>query len=379
MKYNVVDLFVYIARRWWKMLIALAIFGALGVALAFILPKRFRAEVKLLPTAQETGLMGALSSLQSQLGIGGLSIPGADAATSAMLTYADILRSQTIKDYVIDSCSIMERMDVESREEAYSELDGMSAFKLVMPEQIFAIEVVGKDNVLVADIANTYAEALDHFLTYSSTTRGRYLREFVEERIEQVKVDMKIAQDSLTAFQRRHQLPIITTEGGAELQAFAELKAQAVQKELELDYMRAFSTTNNPQYDATRRELALLQAKLSTLPPVASKAIELYRDYLVQQEVYMLLMQQYEQAKLIEAKDTPLISVLEWVKPPKEPFAPQKKLVVIAALLVGLILIVAYSMIRVYWENVISHPGEHEKMSHLRSELKKTFGKKRKR
>ncbi|MBN2379775.1 hypothetical protein JXM67_08245 [candidate division WOR-3 bacterium] len=379
MKYNVIDLFVFIVRRWWKILIALAAFGALGVALAFILPKRYRAEVKLLPTVQETGLMSVLSGIQSQLGISGLSIPGADPAASIMLTYADILRSQTIKDVVIDSCELLKRLDAEDRLEVYSELDGMTAFNLILPENIFVIEVVGKDNVLVAEIANTYAKALDNYLTHSSTTRGRHLREFIERRLTQVEKDMQVAQDSLTAFQRRHQLPLMNPETGAEIQAFAELKAQAIQKELELDYMRAFSTVNNPQYDAARRELALLQAKLATLPPVASRYVELYRDFAVQQEIYMILIQQYEQAKLLEAKDTPLISVLEWVDPPAKPFAPSKSLVVVAALLVGLVLIVAYSLVRVYWEHVISHPSQHEKMSYLRDELKKSFHRKRRR
>ncbi|MBD3286296.1 hypothetical protein GF359_07095, partial [candidate division WOR-3 bacterium] len=159
MKYSIVDLFVFIARRWWKMLVALAVFGGLGVGLAFILPKMYKAEVKLLPTAQETGLMGALSSIQSQLGISGLSIPGADPTTGAMLTYADILRSKTIQDYVIDSCSLMDRLDVETRSEAGAELSSMSAFELLMPEQIFIIEVVGRDNQVVADVANAYAKA----------------------------------------------------------------------------------------------------------------------------------------------------------------------------------------------------------------------------
>ena len=167
MKYNIVDLFIFIVKRWWKMLAALAVFVGLGIGLAFILPPKFRSEVRLLPMYQETGLMGALSNLQSQLGISGLSIPGADAAAGEMLTYADILRSRTIKDMVIDSCNLIERMNLEDRAEAYSELDGMTAFKLVMPEQIFVIEVVGKNNETVADIANAYRSQSSPYQTPS--------------------------------------------------------------------------------------------------------------------------------------------------------------------------------------------------------------------
>ncbi len=375
MSFNVVDLFVFIVRRWWKMLIALVCFGGLGIALAFLLPKRYRAEVKLLPVTQGSGLVGAISTLQSQLGITGLTIPGAEGGE--MLFYGEILRSQTITDYVMDSCSLLERLDVADRTKAREELAGMTVYKLTTPEQVFVIEVVGPDNVLVADIANTYAQALDHYLTHSSTTRGRHLREFIEGRLAQAEVDMEAAQDSLTEFQRKHKLPMLNPEIGGQIQAFAELKAQAMQKELELEYMRSFSTANNPQYETARREFALIQAKLASLPPVASRYLELYRDFMVQQEIYMLLMQQYEQAKLMEAKDTPLISILELVEPPQLPYFPPKKLVVLAALLVGVVLILAYSMIRVYWEHVLANPESHEKMSRLRSEVKKSLGRRK--
>ncbi len=375
MSFNVVDLFVFIVRRWWKMLIALVCFGGLGIALAFLLPKRYRAEVKLLPVTQGSGLVGAISTLQSQLGITGLTIPGAEGGE--MLFYGEILRSQTITDYVMDSCSLLERLDVADRIKAREELAGMTAYKLTTPEQVFVIEVVGPDNILVADIANTYAQALDHYLTHSSTTRGRHLREFIEGRLAQAEVDMEAAQDSLTEFQRKHKLPMVNPEIGGQIQAFAELKAQAMQKELELEYMRSFSTVNNPQYETARREFALIQAKLASLPPVASRYLELYRDFMVQQEIYMLLMQQYEQAKLMEAKDTPLISILERVEPPPLPYFPPKKLVVLAVLLVGVVLILAYSMIRIYWEHVLANPESHEKMSRLRSEVKKSFGRRK--
>lgn len=374
MTFSVVDLFIFIVRRWWKMLIAIACFGGLGIALAFLLPKRYRAEVKLLPVTQESGVMGVLSGLQSQLGITGLSIPGVEA--SEMLFYGEILRSQTVTDHVIDSCVLLERLDVTDRAEAREELAGMTAYKLLPREQVFVIEVVGPDNVLVADIVNTYAKALDYYLTHSSNTRGRHMRKFIEGRLAQVEEEMKTAQDSLTEFQRKHKLPMVSPEMG-QIQAFAELKAQAMQKELELEYMRSFSTTDNPQYEPARRELAVIQAKLASLPPVVSRYLNLYRDFVVQQEIYMLLIQQYEQAKLMEAKDTPLISVLEWVEPPEVPYFPPKKLMVLAVFLVGLVLIVAYSMIMVYWEHVLAHPQAHEKMSSLRSEAKKTFGRRR--
>lgn len=321
MKFSLMDIISFILRRWWKMLVVLGAFTVLGVVLAFVLPKRYKSEIKILPTTQESTLSSMLSGIQSQLGLSGLSIPGSDAG-SIVQVYKDILLSRTATDYVIDTCMLTKRMKVKDRTELYSKLESMTAFELT-PEFVFVISIMGEDREVVADVANAYARALDNYLKYSSTTRGRHLRQFVEVRLKEVEVNLKAAQDSLTSFQKRNGLPMINPETGADIQAF-DLKAQAISKELELDYMRSFSTVNNPQYEATRRELALIQTKLASLPPLASRYLELYRDFQVQQQIYLLLIQQYEQAKLMEAKDTPLISVLEWAKPAEEPIFPQK-------------------------------------------------------
>lgn len=367
MTFSVVDIFVYIIRHWWKMLIALGIFAVLGVGLAFLLPKRYRAEVKILPMAQESGLMGALSSLQSQLGISSLSIPGAEGGMT--LVYGEILRSRTIFDQVIDSCSLIERLKARDRQEAHAVLEGMTAYKLTT-EQVFVIEVVARDPELAADIVNSEAHFLDKYMKNSARTRGRNLREFVETRLAEVEEDLNTAQDSLSDFQRKHALPILNPETGASIQEYADLSAKAMQKELELQYMKEFSTVNNPQYETARRELALIRTKLASLPPLASRYLELYRNYRIQEEIYMLLTQQYEQAKLMEAKDTPVISIMEWAKPPGEPFFPPKKIIVLAAVVVGIVLILAWVLIRVYWEHVVSFPKAHKHISRVRDEFK---------
>lgn len=370
MKFSVVDMFVFIIRRWWKMLIVLAVFAGLGVALAFVLPKRYQAEVHILPTPQESGLAGALAGLQSELGLQGLSIPGGEA--NMALLYGEILRSRTVLDQVIDSCNVLERMDVSGRDEAYSLLLGNTSFTLA-PEQIFTIKVIASDSKLVADLANSFTEALDNYLSTSSNTRGRHMREFVEERLAQVEPDLTAAQDSLAAFQSRHQLPMINPETSAGIQEFADLRVRAMEMEIELDYLQRFSTGYNPQYENTRRELSLIRSKLATLPPLTTRYLELYRDFIVQQQVYMLLVQQLEQAKLQEAKDTPLLSILEWAVPPEVAYFPPKKLVVIVMLLVGLVMIVFYALIRTYWEHVIEHPDKHQRMTMIRSAFKESF------
>jgi uncharacterized protein involved in exopolysaccharide biosynthesis len=51
----------------------------------------------------------------------------------------------------------------------------------------------------------------------------------------------------------------------------------------------------------------------------------------VQETLYMLLLQQLEQARIEEQKNTPVISVLDWAEPADKPVYPKKTLLVVLA------------------------------------------------
>jgi uncharacterized protein involved in exopolysaccharide biosynthesis len=75
----------------------------------------------------------------------------------------------------------------------------------------------------------------------------------------------------------------------------------------------------------------------SKLPTVAQEYATKLRDYKVQEEIYSLLQQQYEQAKILEARDTPNITILDYARVPERRSFPKRKIIIVFALVLSFI------------------------------------------
>uniref|UniRef100_A0A7V4E4R9 Tyrosine-protein kinase G-rich domain-containing protein n=1 Tax=candidate division WOR-3 bacterium TaxID=2052148 RepID=A0A7V4E4R9_UNCW3 len=141
------------------------------------------------------------------------------------------------------------------------------------------------------------------------------------------------------------------------MDAYAQLKSQLIVKEAELEMIKDISSPNNPYYQDLLAEVKKFREKLGEiekggglggfgpgfgtpfkkLPAVASEYIKRYQEWKLKSEILLLLQQQYEQAKLTEAKDTPTITILDYAKIPERPSFPKKKIFVISGFFFSLI------------------------------------------
>ncbi|GAJ22508.1 unnamed protein product, partial [marine sediment metagenome] len=67
------------------------------------------------------------------------------------------------------------------------------------------------------------------------------------------------------------------------------------------------------------------------LPELSLEYVRLLRDAKVQEAIYELLTQQYEQAKIMEVKDTPTVQILDRASPPEKKTSPKRSRIVIMA------------------------------------------------
>jgi len=71
---------------------------------------------------------------------------------------------------------------------------------------------------------------------------------------------------------------------------------------------------------------------------ITFEANRLERDVQVKQEVYLTLTREYEQARIAEVRDTPLLTIVDRAVPPYKKSSPHRLLMVIAALVIGVVL-----------------------------------------
>ncbi|MEO0019489.1 MAG: Wzz/FepE/Etk N-terminal domain-containing protein [candidate division WOR-3 bacterium] len=357
----------------WRKLIVLntVIITVIVLAVSFILPKRYTATAQLLPPTDEGDIFGLTSVLGT--GLGGLSklrISGLGGAATASDIMAGILSSRTIVAKVADECSIAYyyRIKPTKTELVQRQLRKMTKVG-VGSEGIVRISVEAKTPHLAAKIANAYISELDNFLRTSNISRGHNMRVFLERRLGEMEKTLAIAQESLKVFQARHKVVAVDEETKAAIDAYARLKSQAYVKQAELEAIKDISSPDNPYYINLQREVQAFSDQLRQLehggakgfgvgfgvsfehlPEVGAEFARRYRDYRILEEAYAMLYQQYEYAKVLEARDAPTLTVLDYAVPPQRHSFPKRSIFTIGGFVFSLALGVGFAFISEYFE-----------------------------
>ena len=87
--------------------------------------------------------------------------------------------------------------------------------------------------------------------------------------------------------------------------------------------------------------------------------------------LYELLAKQYEMARLDEAKDAPIIQVLDSAIEPEYKFKPKRLTMVIAATVLGFCAAMAWAIVADLRQRLLADPSRAEKLGRLKSALRK--------
>jgi tyrosine-protein kinase Etk/Wzc len=365
----------------WRSLILVNTLGValVGVILSFILPARFSATARLLPPPEDDlfgvtsvltgGMAGGLSRLRS--GFMSLATP-----SDIML---GILGGRTIAERVVERCSIIEYYGIRdsSMEEAIRRLGKMTS-RTAGDEGIVSILAEAKTPELAASVANVYVEELDLFLRTSNISQGKNTRIFIEGRLAEVRAARDAAKESLAVYQRRHHMISLDEELRAAVDAYAKMKSELYVKEAELGMVERTWSADNPYVLSLQREIAAFRNELRRLeegqseggfgagfavsfrdlPEAAAGLLTRYQELKTQEESYALLYQQYEYAKIMEARDTPTITVLDYAVPPERRSFPIRSRIVAIFVLFGLAVSSAFAFVVEYFHSIGSTHAE---------------------
>lgn len=369
----------------WRALIAgnaLAV-ALLALVVSLVLPPRFTAVAQLLPPDEDD-----MFGLTSMLGIGSASsqlrrfaVGGMVGGTASDLVVG-IMQGRSVMRAVAEKCSIPSYYHVRegSAEEAIKQLRKMSSFQ-VGDEGIVRIEVSAKTPLLAARIANCYVSELDCFLRQANVSQGRSMRVFIERRLEDAGLALALAQESLRVFQEEHQTVTVDEETKQAIEAYAKLMSQLQLGQARLGAVRDMAGPDNPLVVSINGEISAIRQQLlrfehgpaqngfgigyavtfDDLPEVAAEFARRYRDSRIQEETYVMLHQQYEYARILEARDTPSVAVLDSAVPPERRSFPRRLLMVLVAFVFGLTAGVGLALVYEYFDQIrLLHPKEYE-------------------
>ena len=111
----------------------------------------------------------------------------------------------------------------------------------------------------------------------------------------------------------------------------ATLYASKAKMEVEVAIMEHNIPTDNPILIQKKLELHELNKKISTIPQIGLKSLQLFRNVTIQEKILEFLIPIYEEAKVEEQKDVPVILVLDKAVPAERKSKPQRALIVFLA------------------------------------------------
>lgn len=344
---NLLDYWRALIRR--RRLIGFLV-GAVFIASAIIsllLPKIYASTTSILPPQQESSMSAGIASSQLS-GVGGLA-GGFWGLKSPADLWVGILKSQTVRDAIISRFDLMTILKVTTWEDARSLLNKMIRVTK-SKEDIISITVEDTDPRRAALIANAFVEELDRVNKGIVMSAGGRMRSFIEKRLTEEKVELAKIENAVKEFLEKNGAVKLDDQSKAIIDTIGRVKGQVMAKEVELQTFLSYATPNNPQAEILRAQVEELKGSLreleegkkgdrspskgvfiptSKMPGLALQYAQLLRDAKVQETLYGLLTQQYEMARIQEAKDSPTVQVLDVAKVPERKLKPKRASIVI--------------------------------------------------
>ena len=241
-------------------------------------------------------------------------------------------------------------------DQAKAAIEQMSAYDKAIGE----VEVAAKSAQASLDTANEkLGEQKSASKAYSisdNTTVQKIRDQIVEKRLEIVGLEQNYTDLHPSVQRARKELEQLQSSLNVEVAASVDSNAATLNPtQSQLLSNRALAAVNLAVAMASERALKEQQSKkeeeLGSFPDDAMEYMRLNRDVKVKNEVYLNLVQQYEQNRLQEAMDSMDIQVVDKADLPQYPVFPSKKLFVLVGLVAGILIALGYTILvyrRVY-------------------------------
>jgi uncharacterized protein involved in exopolysaccharide biosynthesis len=373
------DLFANRLRLLWRtrrFLVRSMVVGLIAsTALAFLIPKQFVATARLMPPDDKSSSgLAMMAAMSGQLG--GLASLAGDVfgVKSSGALFVGILGSRTVGDRLVDRFSLKQEYGKRIAEDARAELVSKSAISEDRKSGIIVISVTDRNPQRAATLAEAYVEELDHLVSQLSTSSAHRERVFLEDRLKTVKEDLDNAAQRFGQFASKNTAIDIQAQGKAMVDAAAQLQGEMIAAEAELQGLRQIYTDSNVRVREVEARIGELQRQLDKLGgnnvPVVKNTMsaddpsyptirelpllgitysDLYRRTKIEEVVYETLTQQFELAKVQEAKETPSVRLLDAAAVPERKSYPPRLIIMAGGTLAFLVCASMWVLVASSW------------------------------
>lgn len=389
----------------WKTFIA-------SVVLAFLVPSHYKSAVRFVPgenssSSGSSSMMGLLSkaigSDNSSMGFG-LDAASLLGAKTPGAFYVEVLKSRTVQDRLINRFDLRARYSKSTYFEARKKLARFTDVEEDKKSGVITLTVTDYEPKMAAQIANAYVDELNRLAVDLNTSSAHRERQFLEERVATAKQDLARASAALSQFTSKNSMVDPQNEGRAVMDAAARMQGELIASETELKGLQQIYSDDNVRVRTLKARMAELQAQLKklvgqnndaaaqdtagwsapypsmhTLPGLGSRYAELYREAKIQEAVYAFVTQQFEMAKIQEAKELPIVRVMDAGVAPEKRSSPIRSLIVAGSVFGAFLLACLWVVGKYRWQQIPADDSYRLLVADVAGEFRSVFAKLRRR
>ncbi len=193
---------------------------------------------------------------------------------------------------------------------------------------------------------------------------------FLEQQLPLVRAELTEAENNLNSFRLHNQSVDLTMETQSLLSQIVELETRISQLELQRKELLMSYTENHPALKGLDEQKVFLQTQLDklnstsqNLPETQVDMMRLTRNVEVSTEVYTQMLNSLHELKVVKAGTVGTVRIIDYAVSAPVPIAPNRVLIVLAALVTGAIVSCGFVFIRALMNAGVKTPEEIE--SHL--------------
>ncbi len=353
---------------------------AISLVIAFLTPTEYESTAELMPPDQQGSALESLASMaggtasRALAGLGGL----LGMKTSGDL-FVGVLGSQTVEDDLITKFDLRKVYGKRHIKDLRDKLESRTDLSVDKKSEILKISVTDRSPQRAAAMATEYVDELNRLLASLNTSASHRERVFLEGRLAQIKQNLEQSEQQFSQFASANATLDVPAQGRAMLEASTQLQGQLIAAETELQGLRQIYTDNNvrvretqARIDEIQRQIAKLRGdagpagtddssdpanalsypSIRKLPQLGVTYADLMRNTKIDEVVFEALTQQYEAAKVAEAKDLPTVKVLDPALVPQQKSFPPRAIITICGGILALGLGIGWILGFEHWKHV---------------------------
>lgn len=306
-------------KHWRAMMFAPMALGLVTAGLSLLLPNQYTAQTTFTANSGQLtlGSLGSLAGLAGKFGV-----TGAGESDDSPDFFAEVLGSRELMEATLlsrfavtrdgrtDSLALLQLLNVsgdserERLERGVRKLAKRTSTDVNVQTGVVTLSVELAPPPLSADVANRMITLLNEFNLRRNQERTHAQTQFLEQRLTDAAAALHTAEEQQLAF---------------------------------LQHNRSFSD-----------------------PLLTYEANRLSRQVQIRQDLYLTLERQYEDARMQEERDTPVLTLVDRAVPPVRKSSPHRALLTLAALFVGALGATGFAYLSEYIRESRQHGSESQ-------------------